>query len=126
MRRIFILSPADCNGARARLVCRPTAEFDLAVRLRTPPGAPLGEGFSFLSGLYFRGKLAYSLAYARPPARVSGVVVITPIDGLRAVDEPITQAHLERYAAVPISVSDARYREPLARDCQRLAAPLHA
>ena len=34
--------------------------------------------FSFLSGLYFRGKLAYAEAFARPPAGVCGVLVITP------------------------------------------------
>ena len=65
--RIFLLSPAHCGGERARLVLRPEATFDLACRLRTRPGASLGEVFSFLSGLYFRGKLAYAPSFARPP-----------------------------------------------------------
>jgi hypothetical protein len=31
-------------------------------------GAPIGEVFSFLSSLYFRGKLAYAQRFAaRPP-----------------------------------------------------------
>ena len=71
--RVFLLSPAHCGAERARLVLRPEARFDLACRLRTPEGAPLGEVFSFLSGLYFRGKLAYARAFARPPEGVAGV-----------------------------------------------------
>ena len=42
------------------------AQFDLAVRLRRD-GAPLGEVFAFISGLYFRGKLTYAQAFAAPP-----------------------------------------------------------
>ena len=30
-------------------------------------GAPLGEVFSFLSALYFRGKLTYAQRFAAPP-----------------------------------------------------------
>ena len=67
--RIFLLSPASSHGERAQLVFRPEAEFPLARALRTPEGAPLGEVFTFLSGLYFRGKLGYARAFARPPAR---------------------------------------------------------
>ena len=43
------------------------ADFDLAKRLRSSEGASLGEVFSFLSGLYFRGKFAYSTHFGRPP-----------------------------------------------------------
>src|SRR5690348_9480336 len=64
-RRIFLLSPADSSGARARLVLREGARFELAMRLRDS-GAPLGEIFCFMSGLYFRGNLAYARAFAEP------------------------------------------------------------
>ena len=38
--------------------------------------------FTFLSGLYFRGKLAYAEAFARPPQGLnSGVFVITLTGG---------------------------------------------
>src|ERR1041384_325631 len=67
MRRIFLLSPANCNGARARWIVRPNARSELALRLRGPAGAPLGEVFAVFSALYFRGKLAYARAFARPP-----------------------------------------------------------
>src|SRR5206468_3751012 len=74
VERVFLLSPAHCGGARARLVFRPDADFELARRLRSEGGAPLGEVFSFLSGLYFRGKLAYARAFARPPAKYRSIL----------------------------------------------------
>lgn len=83
MKRVFLLSPASCSGERARLVLRGDARFDLALRLRSRDGAALGEVFSFLSGLYFRGKLAYANAFARPPDDMDGVLVITPSRGAR-------------------------------------------
>ena len=43
------------------------AQFDLAQRVREPEGAAIGEMFAFVSGLYFKGKLAYALTFARPP-----------------------------------------------------------
>jgi hypothetical protein len=119
--RIFLLSPAHCGGERARVVFNPRAEFDLARRLRSAEGAPLGEVFSFLSGLYFRGKLAYARAFAAPPAGVPGVHVITTSEGLRAPDESTTIARLKRFARVEIDEADRRYRAPLLRDAREVA-----
>ena len=65
--KVFLLSPANCAGNRARIVMSERASFDLAVRLRRREGAPIGEVFAFMSGLYFRGKLAYGRAFALPP-----------------------------------------------------------
>ncbi|HEY1418317.1 MAG TPA: hypothetical protein VGF41_10440, partial [Myxococcaceae bacterium] len=56
-RRVFLLSPARCDGIRMSMLRRPAAAFPLALRLRTDPGAPLGDVFTFTSGLYFRGKV---------------------------------------------------------------------
>jgi hypothetical protein len=116
--RIFLLSPASSSGERARLVFNPAARFPLAQALRTPEGAPLGEVFTFLSGLYFRGKLGYARAFARPPARVPGVVVITPSEGLVSPESPVTLDRLRRWADVPIDADEARYRRPLLRDAR--------
>ena len=121
MSRIFLLSPAHCGGQRAQLVMSERASFDLAQRVRVGAGAPLGEVFSFLSGLYFRGKLAYARAFARPPDGRAGVFVITPTDGLRPADEPVDVARLRRFATVDIEGDDPRYREPLDRDARKLA-----
>ena len=122
--RVFLLSPAHCGGERAALLFRESASFDLARRVRRPPGVPLGEIFSFLSGLYFRGKLAYAQAFAAPPPGVAGVYVITPNEGLRRADELTDLARLRRYARVDIDLEDARYHRPLRRDVRRLAATL--
>jgi hypothetical protein len=112
--RIFLLSPAHCDGLRARLVMSARAGFPLALRLREPPGAPLGEVFSFLSGLYFRGKLAYARAFAAPPdPACPGVLVITPAAGLVPADTPVTAEVLRRFARTEIDARNPRYRRPL-------------
>ncbi len=72
MRRVYLLSPAHSGGKRADLLMRDGADFELARRLRGADEVPLGEIFAFMSGLYFRGKLAYANAFARPlPARTA-------------------------------------------------------
>ena len=114
--RIFLLSPASCSGRRAAQLLSPRAQFELARRLREGDAAPIGEIFQFLSGLYFRGKLAYARAFAKPPANLpSGVFVITTGSGLREADTPITADAIRSFAGVDISASNASYRQPLER-----------
>lgn len=122
--RVFLLSPAHCGGQRAKLVLREQARFDLARRLRSREGASLGEAFSFMSGLYFRGKLAYALSFARPPAGLGGVLVVTPCQGLRPPETRVGVPLLRRYSGVDIDPADPRYRRPLVRDARALAAAL--
>lgn len=104
------------------------ATFELAERLRGREGAPIGEVFSFLSGLYFRGKLTYARAFAAPPDPQSvcgsGVLVITPSAGLRSADTMVTREALLRFAAVDVDPADARYRRPLERSASALAAEI--
>src|SRR5580700_2922045 len=121
-RKIFLLSPASLAGRRAELLFRETAAFELANRLRHA-GASLGELFSFISGLYFRGKLAYASAFCEPLSSQS-IFVITATHGLLAPDVPIRRERLYEMAQVPISASDPRYRIPLERDVTRLAAQI--
>src|SRR5688500_19035127 len=123
-RRIFLLSPARCDGERAEMVLSPRAGFPLACRLRAPEGAPLGEVMSFLSGLYFRGTLAYAETCARPPARTAGVVVITSTAGLQPPSTPLTVNSLRRAALVDIDVRNPRYRQPLELSAKALAGRL--
>ena len=122
--RVFLLSPAHCGGQRARLVLRAQARFDLACQLRSPQGASLGEVFGFMSGLYFRGKLAYALSFARPPSGLDGTLVITPCQGLRPPGIQVGAPLLRRYGRVDIDPADPRYRRPLVRDARALAAAL--
>jgi len=120
VKRIFLLSPAHCGGERARLLLNERPQFDLAQRVHGD-GAPLGEVFSFMSGLYFRGKLAYAQAFASPPRRVQGVLVITSSDGLRPADETIDVERLRRFATVDIGAGDSPFRDTLARDACAVA-----
>jgi hypothetical protein len=126
MKRVFVLSPAYAGGQRARMVMSERAQFDLARRLRSNKPPTLGEIFAFLSGLYFRGKLAYANAFAPPRRRRSSVLVITPTRGLVPAVTPIGLADLLEFAEVDIHEDDPRYRTPLERDVKRLAEKLPA
>ena len=76
--RVFLLSPANCGGTRGKQVLSPNAQFDLARQLRSEQGAKLGDLFSFVSGLYFRGKLAYARRFAAPESPFDpGIYIIT-------------------------------------------------
>ncbi|HET6762270.1 MAG TPA: hypothetical protein VFH27_01330 [Longimicrobiaceae bacterium] len=119
--RVFLLSPAFTGGKRGQLLLRPAAAFDLAVRLRSAQGAPLGEVFSFLSGLYFRGKLAYARAFSRPPAGVPGALVITTTRGLVHPDVHVTMDNVLEMAAGGIDAADAGYRAPLEQAAREVA-----
>lgn len=121
MDRVFLLSPANSAGRRAGLIFNSAARFALAQRLHRGEAVPLGEIFSFLSGLYFRGKLAYATAFARPPPGMAGAWAITPHRGLLEVNTALALDELRDFARVPIDKTDARYRRPLARDLRRLA-----
>jgi hypothetical protein len=122
--RLFLFSPASLRGERARLVLNDRAQFDLARALRTADGASLGEVFSFLSALYFRGKLRYASVFARPPGALPGVLVITPGDGLLPPHTLMTVNVLQRWSEVRVDPQDERYTRPLLRDAGNLAAAL--
>src|SRR5262245_48034269 len=119
--RVFLLSPADCSGLRARLLQRKDPTHDLGRRLQGEEGAALGDVFSFVSSLYFRGKLAYARAFTRPPRGASGVHVITPCDGLKPPESKVRARDLRRYGGVPVDPRERRYRRPLLRDLEALA-----
>lgn len=119
--RIFLLSPAHCGGKRAGYLFNDGARFDLAQRIRQPGGVALGEVFSFVSGLYFRGKLAYASAFGRAPEGVSASLVITTNRGLIPADTSVTLADLRDMGCVDIAEDEHRYRRPLARDARALA-----
>lgn len=123
---MFLLSPASCAGRRAALLFGGRGAFPLAERLGQGVAVPLAEVFSFLSGLYFRGKHTYAAAFADPPPDAAGSLVITTNRGLLPADTPVTLDDLRAFGAVPIDLSDARYREPLRRDALALADVLPA
>src|SRR6187399_1158498 len=122
--RIFLLSPAYAGGERARMILRDQAQFPLARSLRGKSGAPIADVFTFLSGLYFRGKIAYANAFARPARGTPGVLVITPTRGLIDGRTRIRLDDLREFAEVDIHEDDPRYRRPIERDARDLAKKL--
>ncbi len=124
--QIFLLSPAHCSGKRAGFLLRNDARSALAQRLRSGEGATIGEVYTFMSGLYFRGKLAYARAFADPPGDCSGVQVIVPGLGLRPPDAIIDIDGLHAIARVPVDPDVRRYTQPLRRDAAELAERLSA
>src|SRR6185369_8698406 len=117
---IFLLSPANLGGERARLVFNPNAGFVLAQQLRSPGGVPLAALFTFLSGLYFRGKIAYAEAFGRPPAGLSGALVISAGAGLRLPHEHVTLERLAEWSKVAIEASNPGFTRPLLRHAAAL------
>jgi hypothetical protein len=122
--RIFVLSPAYAGGERARMILSDRAEFELARKLRDKRGAPIAEVFTFLSGLYFRGKIAYATTFARSMPGMPGVLVITPTRGLVDARTRIRLDDLREFATVDIHKDDPRYRAPIERDARVLARKL--
>jgi len=125
MNRVFVLSPANCNGLRARWVLKKNSRSELAQRLRGE-GAPLGEVFSFLSALYFRGKLAYAQAYADPPSNCPGIMIITPTAGLVPHDTVIRVSTLRGFSRGRIHLKNRSYCSLLQRTAKTLAIRLGA
>ena len=80
-----------------------------------------------MSGLYFRGKLAYALRYAHagdepdPEIVGRGIFVITPGAGLRAPETVVTRDAIRSFARVGIGLDEPRYRRPLEAAASRLA-----
>lgn len=122
--RIFVLSPAYAGGRRAQMILSERAQFELAKKLRSKHGATVAEVFTFLSGLYFRGKIAYANAFACPGNGECGVFVITPTRGLVDAGSTITLSDLREFAAVDIDESEPRYRKPLEKTVRQLAKTL--
>jgi hypothetical protein len=125
LHHTFLLSPARCDGRRAQILLNPNASFDLALRLRADgPGAPIGEVFSFLSGLYFRGKLAYANAFGDGAHGVPPTLIITTDRGLVAPETVIRRDDLIAFSDVDIASKDDRYVSPLRRDTEALHSAL--
>jgi hypothetical protein len=121
--RIFLLSPANLGGIRARHLLGTNPKSELGRQLRGN-GVMLGELFSFISGLYFRGKLAYARAFSAPPVDVSGCFVITATAGLLTPESLITLEQLREFAAGNIDEDDRTYRVLMERDSRSLAERL--
>jgi hypothetical protein len=121
--RVFLLSPANISAVRGQRLLDRNSEFELARRIRSQ-GAPLGELFSFISSLYFRGKLAYARAFSIAPTGFPAMLVMTTSRGLLPPEAVMTIEDLLEMSQVPIDPSDSRYRNSLCRDARALARTL--
>lgn len=100
-----------------------SAEFALARALRSSEGAPLEKVFSFVSGLYFRGKATYARRFGRALAGRPSALVMTAGGGLCLLDEAITKARLEAWQRVAVSEHNPHFTAPLQRQaCELLDA----
>jgi hypothetical protein len=100
------------------MLVRPAARFDLAVKLRET-GASVGEIYTFISGLYFRGKMAYAEHFDAAPQGVPGSLVMVPGAGLIPPQTIVTIEQLEAIADVDVDEENRSFTEPL-RDAAKL------
>jgi hypothetical protein len=123
--RIFLLSPANVSGIRARQLLSPRAGFAAALKYRTPEGVPIEEAFAFMSALYFRGKVAYARRFAVPVSETeSGSFVIAPGFGLVPFGWTIDEERMQRLRKTDVDVGSRTYRQPLEEHARRLASQL--
>jgi hypothetical protein len=121
--RVFLLSPARLDGERGKQLFQPVTLFPVARQLRTREGCAIGEVFQFVSGLYFRGKLAYANAFGRAPAAGAswmgnGALVITQNRGMVPVSTRVCLEHLEAFASTDVHASEPAFTRPFARDAR--------
>src|SRR5947209_15837208 len=114
---IFLLSPANLSGLRARQLTSPRSSFETARMYQSPEGVPIALAFAFMSALYFRGKIAYALQFAEP----EDIFVIAPGFGLVPADWRITADRMKVLAKTEVDVRKRNYRKPLERDALQLA-----
>src|SRR5581483_843907 len=112
MERVFLLSPAHSGGKRAAMLMRPGANFELARQVRIG-AASLGDVFTFCSGLYFRGKIAYARRFATPPRGIDGAYIISASRGLVSTELRVGLKELKAFAAVQVHSREPLFTEPL-------------
>jgi len=116
----MLISPANLSGQRGQLLLGGESPSPLAQRLRSREGAPLGEVFAFVSGLYFRGKASYARRFARAENGAPAAFVMTAGGGLVSLDEPVDLARLRGWAAVSIHEDNPSFTAPLHRHASGL------
>lgn len=126
--RIFLLSPANLGGTRAKQLMSPRARFDVALRYRTEEGVEIADAFAFMSSLYFRGKIAYARRFAVPCAAIGGdgIFVITSGFGLVPQDWRLTEERVKRMQRIDVDVSARNYVKPLRDHARTIATSLAA
>jgi hypothetical protein len=122
MSRVFLLSPANVSGLRARQLMSPRATFEAAELYRTADGVPIALAFAFMSALYFRGKITYAMHFGG----LENSWVIAPGFGLVSPAWCITEERMKVLKRTPVDARKRNYRKPLERNALALAETLDA
>jgi hypothetical protein len=124
--RVFLLSPASPDGVRSAQLTSPRARFGAAERYRSPDGVTVEEAFTFMSSLYFRGKITYARHFAAPPPELElgseddGILVIAPGFGLVPPSWRITPERMKRLRSTPVDLKNESYRQPMQTHAEQL------
>jgi hypothetical protein len=111
MATLFLLSPARCGGPRAeQLMASRTAALGAELR---GDGAAIGDVFTWLSALYFRGKLAYAQTFAPEHTYVMAAGAGLVLPATRIVARQLR-------AMGRVDVESAAFVRPLRRDAEVL------
>ncbi|HEX6085522.1 MAG TPA: hypothetical protein VF266_13415 [Thermoanaerobaculia bacterium] len=119
--KIFLLSPANLSGLRAKQLASPRAKFATALKYQSPEGVPIAEAFAFMSALYFRGKIAYARHFADPQ---DGVLIITSGYGLVPPEWALNAERMKRMQKIDVDVASRSYTKPLKDHAKQLASML--
>ena len=101
------------------MLLREQAAFDLALKVRRD-AATIGEVYTFTSGLYFRGKMAYAQSFRDDLAGLPSVLIIVPGVGLVPPETVVSGAQLRAIAEVPVDEDNQIYRDALLRSAKLL------
>ncbi len=124
--RVFLLSPASIDGVRAAQLTSPRARFEAAQNYRSPEGVTVEEAFTFMSSLYFRGKITYAHHFAAPTTELAlrtgddGILVIAPGFGLVPPSWRITKERMKKLRQTPVDLKCPAYCEPLEAHAEQL------
>jgi len=103
------------------MLVREGADFDLARKLRHG-STTIGEVYSFISGLYFRGKMVYTERFAAGPPGLPPALVIVPGAGLVPPETVVTVEQLEAISEIPVAEENRAFRDPLMQSANLLNA----
>jgi len=116
-QKIFLISPANMSGQRARQLMSPRAKFEAARLYQSAEGVPIALAFAFMSALYFRGKIAYALQFAS----LENIFVIAPGFGLVPPDWRITPERVKVLQRTEVDVRKRNYRKSLEQTAREVA-----
>jgi hypothetical protein len=124
--KIFLLSPALLTGVRAQQLLSPSAKSSAAQSLQSPQGLSIGHAFTFMSCLYFRGKLTYArhFAMSQEGSADDAIYIIAPGFGLVPPHWTITGDRFRQLQRTPVDPRRRAYRKPLEDAAEALAARL--